>query len=81
MVHRISTEAGQSGAPVIKVNSDGTMNIVGIHLGSPEDPIQKYQYEFPQLKKVNIAKLTNKHMITRMIHFAQKLKGEMFLVT
>jgi len=81
MLHRIPTETGQSGAPLIIVNSDGTMTIIGIHVGSPEDPIQRYQEKFPGLKKVNIAKLTNKHMITRLIHFAQKLKGEMFLVT
>jgi len=33
MVHRISAESGQSGAPVIKIEEDGKMKIVGIHVG------------------------------------------------
>jgi V8-like Glu-specific endopeptidase len=37
MVHRISTEEGQSGAPVIKTDSTGKIMIVGIHIGSEED--------------------------------------------
>jgi len=36
MVHRISTEAGQSGAPIIKTDRNGKMTIIGIHVGSLE---------------------------------------------
>jgi len=49
MVHRISTEPGQSGAPIIKTDSKGRMTIVGIHVGSPDEEIKKYQEEFPTL--------------------------------
>jgi len=75
MVHRISTEAGQSGAPVIKVEDNGTMVIVGVHVGTPEEETKKYQEEFPDLKKVNLTKLTNKLMVDRLKKFAKKLKG------
>ena len=78
MAHRISTESGQSGAPVIKVDEDGKMTIIGIHVGSPTVDILKYQKEFPTLERVNITKLTNKFMIRRLTNFAMKLKGEMF---
>jgi V8-like Glu-specific endopeptidase len=37
MVHRISTESGQSGAPVVRTDSNGKMTIVGIHVGKPEE--------------------------------------------
>jgi hypothetical protein len=39
MVHRISAEAGQSGAPVIKMDSNGKMAIVGLHVGKLEEKI------------------------------------------
>jgi len=81
MVHRISTEAGQSGAPVIKTDSKGKMTIVGVHVGTPDEEITKYQDDFPDLKKVNITKLTSKFMIKRLTAFAQKLNGEMFTVS
>ena len=35
MVHRISAEAGQSGAPVVKIEENGKMSIIGLHVGSP----------------------------------------------
>jgi len=47
MVHRISAEAGQSGAPVIKIEDDQKMTIIGLHVGSPEEQSTKYQKEFP----------------------------------
>ena len=75
MVHRISTEAGQSGAPVIMIQNNNRMIIVGIHVGTPEEKSSKYQEEFPELKKVNIAKLINKMMIERLINFAKELGG------
>jgi len=56
------------------------MIIVGIHVGTPEEQSSKYQEEFPELKKVNIAKLINKLMIERLINFAKELGGEMFEV-
>lgn len=34
LIHKISTEEGQSGAPIILVEGNGTMNIVGIHKGT-----------------------------------------------
>ena len=34
MVHRISTEEGQSGAPVILKNKNGKLILIGIHNGS-----------------------------------------------
>ena len=37
IIHRISTEKGQSGAPVVRVDSKGKMTIVGIHVGSSEE--------------------------------------------
>jgi V8-like Glu-specific endopeptidase len=42
MVHRISAEAGQSGAPVIKIDSNGKMTIIGLHVGTPEEKTEKY---------------------------------------
>jgi len=51
------------------------MIIVGIHVGTPEEKSSKYQEEFPELKKVNIAKLINKMMIERLINFAKELGG------
>ena len=35
MIHRISTEKGQSGAPVIRT-VNGKLTIIGIHVGSSE---------------------------------------------
>jgi len=80
MVHRISTEAGQSGAPIIKVEGNGQMVIVGVHVGTPEEETNKYQKDFPELKKVNLTKLTNKLMVERLRKLAMKLEGEMFKV-
>jgi len=34
LFHRISTEKGQSGAPVLSQNSEGKLSIIGIHVGS-----------------------------------------------
>ena len=56
------------------------MVIVGIHVGTPEEQSSKYQEEFPELKKVNIAKLINKLMIERLVKFTKQLGGEMFKV-
>ena len=56
------------------------MIIAGIHVGTPEEESKKYQDEFPELKKVNIAKLINKLMIKRLKDFAKKLGGDMFKV-
>jgi V8-like Glu-specific endopeptidase len=78
MVHRISAEAGQSGAPVISIDSNGKMTIVGLHVGTPEEQTDKYSEEFPDLKKANLAKLINKLMVNRLKEFAKKLNGEMF---
>ena len=72
MVHRIATEAGQSGAPVIKHEEDGSMTIIGIHVGATKD-INKHQKEFPKLEKANLAKLTNKMMIERLEMFRKTL--------
>jgi hypothetical protein len=36
--------------------------------------------KFPGLKKVNLAKLTNRPMVKRLKEFAEKLNGEMFRV-
>jgi V8-like Glu-specific endopeptidase len=80
MVHRISAEAGQSGAPVIKIDSNGKMKIIGLHVGTPEEKTEKYTEEFPDLKKANLAKLINKLMVNRLREFANKLNGEMFEV-
>ena len=54
--------------------------IAGIHVGTPEEESNKYQEEFLELKKVNIAKLINKLMIKRLKDFAKKLGGDMFKV-
>ena len=75
MVHRISTEAGQSGAPVIEIDSNRNMKIVGIHVGCQEEGSKKYAEEFPTLTKVNLCKLTNKSMVERLVVFAKKLNG------
>ena len=79
-MHRISTEPGQSGAPVVRTDQAGNLTIIGIHISSTEDNIQKYQEDFPQLKKVNLTKVLNKVMLKRLVEFADKLKGEMFRV-
>jgi len=34
LVHRISTEKGQSGAPVIRINEKGKLIVIGIHVGN-----------------------------------------------
>lgn len=39
IVHRISAEPGQSGAPVISTNEKGESTIVGIHIASTENNI------------------------------------------
>jgi V8-like Glu-specific endopeptidase len=75
MVHRISTEAGQSGAPVIMINSNGKMTIVGLHVGTPEEKTDKYSEEFPDLKKTNLAKLINRPMVERLRELALKING------
>jgi len=36
IMHRISTEKGQSGAPAIKEDASGKLTIIGIHVGSTE---------------------------------------------
>ena len=59
IVHRISAEPGQSGAPVISTNGKGESTIIGIHIGSTENNIKKYQNEY-NLKKVNLTKVMNK---------------------
>jgi hypothetical protein len=66
MVHRISAEAGQSGAPVIKINSNGKMVIVGLHVGTAEEEIDKYLEDHPNLKKPNLARLINSLMVKRL---------------
>ena len=37
IIHRISTEKGQSGAPVIRTDKKGRQTAVGIHVGSSEE--------------------------------------------
>ena len=37
IIHRISTEKGQSGAPVIKTDENGKLTAIGIHVGSSEE--------------------------------------------
>ena len=37
LIHRISTEKGQGGAPVVGTDSKGKMTIVGIHVGSSKE--------------------------------------------
>ena len=76
MVHRISTEPGQSGAPVIRTDQAGNLIIIGIHIGNTEKNIKKYQDKFPQLKMANRAKVLNEVVIKRIAGFADKLKGE-----
>ena len=75
IIHRISAEAGQSGAPVIRTDPNGKMSIVGIHIGSTEDNIEQYQKDFPDLSKVNLTKVLNRPMLKRLKEFANKLKG------
>jgi V8-like Glu-specific endopeptidase len=78
MVHRIAAEAGQSGAPVIKIDGNDKMTIVGLHVGATEEQSEKYTDKFPTLKKANLAKLINRPMIERLIVFTKNLGGEMF---
>ena len=37
IIHRISTEKGQSGAPVIRTDEKGKLTAIGIHVGSSEE--------------------------------------------
>ena len=80
VVHRISAEPGQSGSPVVRTDENGRMSIVGIHIASTEESIEKYQNDFPDLNKVNLTKVINKSMLKNLRTFAEKLKGEMFRV-
>ena len=78
MVHRIATEAGQSGAPVIKIDKNGRMMIVGIHVGTSEEKNEKYSKEFPNLVRPNLTKLIDRHMVKKLREFAHKLNGDDF---
>lgn len=75
IVHRISAESGQSGSAVIRTDSKGNMSIVGIHIGSTEECVEKYKIDHPYLDKVNLVKVFNKAMIKKLAGYAQKLKG------
>ena len=37
IIHRISTEKGQSGAPVIKKDEKDRQTVIGIHVGNSEE--------------------------------------------
>lgn len=56
------------------------MTIVGIHIASTEEDIEKYKLEFPELTKVNMTKVLNRPMLKRLAGFADKLGGDMFYV-
>jgi hypothetical protein len=79
IIHMISTEKGQSGAPVVRTDSQGRMTIVGLHVGCSNEYSKKYQDDFPKMEYVNLTKIMSTPIIRRLKKFTKKLKGDMFL--
>ena len=56
------------------------ISIVGIHIASTEENIEKYQSNDSDLKKVNLTKELTKPIVKNLQLFAKQLGGTMFKV-
>jgi len=74
MFHKISTLHGQSGAAIIRTDSDGHQSIVGISLFNITEK-EEYKRKYPSLEKVNGAILLTENIIKRLKSYAERLNA------
>jgi len=65
---------------VIKVDENGRMSIIGLHLGNIEDESKEHEKDITNSNKGNLTRLINKMMINKLVRFSSVLKGDMLRV-